>query len=103
MSRCQSPPRDARRIGAVDAVQRVRDADQVTDAVEIHRDDVRDVASLALAVASPTSRKAYAFTAAALLARGAGVVSIQWLIRNSDPSVPPRFGRQLKSSGFRNV
>ena len=51
------------------------------------------------ALARARSRKGYALTLSAMVGRGAGVVSIQWLIWNIAPDVPPRFGRQEKSFG----
>src|SRR5262245_29209035 len=48
-----------------------------------------------------SSRKSYAFTTAAFDGRGVGGVSIQWLIWNSEPAVPPRFGRHDSSDGRR--
>src|SRR3954470_3676168 len=48
--------------------------------------------------ASRGSRKARALTCRAMVTRGAGDVSTQWLTRNSDPAIPPRLGSQLAAA-----
>ena len=50
-----------------------------------------------------SSRAACAFTIAAFDGFGAGSVSIQWLIWNSEPDVPPRFALHENSPGARNL